>query len=231
MEEIISNLNGLGWFQIRTILLIATPPMSLQGLWQMTVFWGQTLPHTCSNANGTGSVIENYKNWTTENADSMNDTQMGDPSCSMETTYPNDFGLLCDNAYIKSKMNDPFFYGVAFGQIISGIAQDVLGRRTVLVTCGVLLWPSMLVIVFSQSYQMYMIGTGLCGILTSGLGAYTLPMEIVSANKRFIVGILITLGWVLNTSIIYSTIIYLRLAVSVGIYYLLLYFEIGDMLQ
>jgi len=44
---------------------------------------------------------------------------------------------------------------------------------------------------------MFLVGAGLAGFFGGGMGAYTLPMEIVSANKRFIVGILVTLGWVL----------------------------------
>ena len=51
------------------------------------------------------------------------------------------------------------------------------------------------IMVFAPNHYYYMVGSGLAGFFSSGLGAYTLPMELVSADKRFIVGTLITAGW------------------------------------
>ena len=49
--------------------------------------------------------------------------------------------------------------------------------------------------VFAPNHYYFMVGSGLAGFFSSGLGAYTLPIELVSADKRFIVGTLITAGW------------------------------------
>ena len=49
--------------------------------------------------------------------------------------------------------------------------------------------------IFAPNHYYFMVGSGLAGFFSSGLGAYTLPIELVSADKRFIVGTLITAGW------------------------------------
>ena len=88
MESAIKELNGLGWFQMRATLLVALPLTGFPGFMQMQVFFGQILPHECENdTNKTGSIVAKYIR--------RNLSDCGD--CSMETSYANDFGLLCDN--------------------------------------------------------------------------------------------------------------------------------------
>ena len=88
MESAIKELNGLGWFQMRATLLVALPLTGFPGFMQMQVFFGQILPHECENdTNKTGSIVAKYIQ--------KNLSDCGD--CSMETSYANDFGLLCDN--------------------------------------------------------------------------------------------------------------------------------------
>ena len=88
MESAIKELNGLGWFQMRATLLVALPLTGFPGFMQMQVFFGQILPHECENdLNKTGAIIAKYIRG--------NLSDCGD--CSMETSYANDFGLLCDN--------------------------------------------------------------------------------------------------------------------------------------
>ena len=88
MESAIKELNGLGWFQMRATLLVALPLTGFPGFMQMQVFFGQILPHECENdTNKTGAIIAKYIR--------RNLSDCGD--CSMETSYANDFGLLCDN--------------------------------------------------------------------------------------------------------------------------------------
>ena len=61
MESAIKELNGLGWFQMRAILLMALPLTAFPGFMQMQVFFGQVLPHQCENdANKTGAIIMKY---------------------------------------------------------------------------------------------------------------------------------------------------------------------------
>jgi len=88
MESAIKELNGLGWFQMRATLLVALPLTGFPGFMQMQVFFGQILPHKCENdTNKTGSIVSKYIQ--------ANSSDCGD--CSMQTSYANDFGLLCDN--------------------------------------------------------------------------------------------------------------------------------------
>ena len=88
MESAIKELNGLGWFQMRATLLVALPLTGFPGFMQMQVFFGQILPHECENdTNKTGAIVAKYIQ--------KNLSDCGD--CSMETSYANDFGLLCDN--------------------------------------------------------------------------------------------------------------------------------------
>jgi len=54
----------------------------------------------------------------------------------METSYTNDFNLLCDDGPKSKKLMSMIYLGNAFGQILWGTAQDLYGRRTVLVGCG-----------------------------------------------------------------------------------------------
>ena len=82
-----------------------------------------------------------------------------------------------------------------FGQSIWGAFQDKIGRRKVLLICGNSLVIFLAIMIFAPNHYYFMVGSGLAGFFSSGLGAYTLPIELVSADKRFIVGTLITAGW------------------------------------
>ena len=75
-----------------------------------------------------------------------------------------------------------------FGQSIWGAFQDKIGRRKVLLICGNSLVIFLAIMVFAPNHYYFMVGSGLAGFFSSGLGAYTLPIELVSADKRFIVG-------------------------------------------
>ena len=86
-------------------------------------------------------------------------------------------------------------FGSVFGQSIWGAFQDKIGRRKVLLICGNSLCIFLAIMVFAPNHYYFMVGSGLAGFFSSGLGAYTLPIELVSADKRFIVGTLITAGW------------------------------------
>ena len=108
--------------------------------------------------------------------------------------------------------------------ISSGIPQkDKIGRRKVLLICSTLVCFSGIIFLSSANYNFTIIGSGFAGFFSVGLGQYTLPMEIVSAdkagfrigvylsalsatqsnqfenpNKRFIVGPGLTAGWAIG---------------------------------
>jgi len=189
MESAIQEVNGLGWCQMRAIILMALPLTAFPGFMQMQVFFGQVLPHECENdVNKTGAIIRKYI--------PRNETECGD--CNMKTSYTNDFGLLCDNKDSMPYLQSAFFFGALFGQIVWGILQDKIGRRKVLLICSTLVCFSGLIFLSSTNYNFTIIGSGFAGFFSVGLGQYTLPMEIVSADKRFIVGPGLTAGWAIG---------------------------------
>ena len=49
---------------------------------------------------------------------------------------------------------------------------------------GMLLFPCMSLMIFAPNYQTFMVGQVLSGFFACGMGQYTLPMELVSANNQ-----------------------------------------------
>ena len=76
--------------------------------------------------------------------------------------------------------------------------KDKIGRRKVLLICSTLVCLSGIVFISSTKYSLPIVGSGFAGFFSVGLGQYTLPLELVSADKRFIVGTLITAGWAIG---------------------------------
>ena len=76
--------------------------------------------------------------------------------------------------------------------------KDKIGRRKVLLICSTLVCLSGIVYISSTSYNFILLSSGFAGFFSVGLGQYTLPLELVSADKRFIVGTLITAGWAIG---------------------------------
>ena len=76
--------------------------------------------------------------------------------------------------------------------------KDKIGRRKVLLICSTLVCLSGIVFISSTKYSLTIVGSGFAGFFSVGLGQYTLPLELVSADKRFIVGTLITAGWAIG---------------------------------
>ena len=76
--------------------------------------------------------------------------------------------------------------------------KDKIGRRKVLLICSTLVCLSGIVYISATNYNIILLGSGFAGFFSVGLGQYTLPLELVSAEKRFIVGTLITAGWAIG---------------------------------
>ena len=64
-------------------------------MFQFPVFYGQLKPHLCHD---NGTIAEKY-------FIPMNSTVDCEWDCAMETSYVNDFGMLCDQAYLQSVGN------------------------------------------------------------------------------------------------------------------------------
>ena len=77
----------------------------------MQIFIGQILPHEC-HPNGTVSLQYAFQNQQTNVSDHLNDVSTNESladncgeinGCSMQTSYTNDFGLICDKAHIMTR--------------------------------------------------------------------------------------------------------------------------------
>ena len=80
VESAIQEVNGFGLYQVRSLILLGLPPLSIFQLWVMQVFWGQVPKHDC--VNGTSVLIP-----------CQNSTEC---DIVMNSTYTADFDLLCD---------------------------------------------------------------------------------------------------------------------------------------
>ena len=112
IERALGEVNGFGSFQIRTILLLGLPALSMMSLWVMTVFWGQIPAHEC--VNGTAILVPCENN------------------CHeiMNSTYTSDFDLMCDRAHLHPHLQSSLLAGSVLGEVTFGQLQDRIGRRT-----------------------------------------------------------------------------------------------------
>ena len=70
----------------------------------MAVFYGQVKPHLCDENN---EIVANYIE--------SNHTDTCQQDCSMKTSYVNDFGLICKDAYLQQFVMLYLFVGQFFG--------------------------------------------------------------------------------------------------------------------
>ena len=177
-------------FWYRTLLLLTVPLISLTGLWQLPVFFGQVQPHECTE---NGSFI----------------LKVNDTSCAMENTYLTEFGLYCDkksigpwlqsaanlgmgpnykiNWFLFDHQSDrfvPSFHiwthsvGGMVGHLLWGLCQDNFGRRKTYIITGLLTFVCAVAICMSQSYTFFIVFRVLFGMCANGMGSYTLPLEL-----------------------------------------------------
>jgi len=180
LETIIAATGGVGFHQYRTLLLLMIPLISLTGLWQFPVFFGARQPHVC--VDGKPVMLP------------VNDT-----TCAMENTYLTEFGLYCDKADIGPWLQSAANLGGMVGHMLWGLCQDAFGRRKTYIVTGFLTFVFALSIVFVNDYVTFIILRALFGVAANGMGSYTLPLELVSSEKRWIVGLFMGTGWGLGT--------------------------------
>ena len=86
MESLFEESYGNGRFQYRTIFLCNFQLFALQSIFQLPVFYGQTLPHECSDE---GEILEPYS--------PANESEHCQFDCNMATSFVNDFGMICND--------------------------------------------------------------------------------------------------------------------------------------
>ncbi|CAG5094503.1 Oidioi.mRNA.OKI2018_I69.XSR.g13617.t1.cds [Oikopleura dioica] len=156
------------------------PLISLTGLWQLPVFFGARQPHEC--VDGKPVMLP------------LNDTD-----CAMENTYLTEFELYCDKADIGPWLQSAANLGGMAGHMLWGLCQDAFGRRKTYIVTGFLTFAFALSIVFVKDHVTFIILRALFGVAANGMGSYTLPLELVSSEKRWIVGLFMGTGWGLGT--------------------------------
>jgi len=191
IEQSIVNAGGIGAYQFRALLVLTIPLISLTGLWQFPIFYGMNLPHTCDDNN---EFLEHL---------TQNQTQ-----CSMTSTYVSEFELYCDQKHVAPLLASAANIGGLIGHLIWGICQDYFGRRFSTILCSLLTFIFATCLCFVPAYTfggflpeyslflLFRFGFGLCA---NGMGSYTLPVELVSKDKRWMVGLFYGTGWGLGT--------------------------------
>jgi len=180
VESVISAAGGIGYHQYRTLLLLTIPLISLTGLWQLPVFFGQKQPHECTE-NGTIIMLVN------------------DTSCAMKNTYLTEFGLYCDKKNVGPWLQSAANLGGMVGHMFWGFCQDNFGRRKTYIITGLLTFVFAMSITMTNNYVIFIVLRVFFGLCANGMGSYTLPLELVSSDKRWVVGLFIGCGWGLGT--------------------------------
>lgn len=117
----------------------------------------------------------------------------------MENTYVTEFGLYCEKKTIAPWLQSSANLGGMVGHMFWGLCQDNFGRRKTYIITGLLTFTFAISICFTQDYILFIILRALFGLCANGMGSYTLPLELVSSDKRWIVGLFIGCGWGLGT--------------------------------
>ena len=99
----------------------------------MAVFYGQVKPHLCDENN---EIVKNYIQ--------PNQTDSCGLNCSMETSYHNDFGLLCKDAYLQQFVTLYLFVGQFFGSKFSHSFTVCIGRSYLLKRLPLFFYASLL---------------------------------------------------------------------------------------
>ena len=156
VESAIQEVNGFGLFQVRSLVLLGLPPLSIFQLWVMQVFWGQIPKHDC--VNGTSVLIP-----------CQNSTEC---EIVMNSTYTADFDLLCDRKDLYPQVQSALLIGSVIGEMFFGNLQDRIGRRkTILISCYAY---TLLVIGFifasnSGNYTLFLVTTFCIGTSLGGM--------------------------------------------------------------
>lgn len=192
IERCILATGGVGLHQLRTMFLLTLPLIGLTGLWQFPIFYGMNLPHECHESNQTfhRHSVDNYTD------------------CMMESTYTSEFELYCDRKHIAPLLASAANIGGLAGHLIWGVCQDWFGRRKTNIFCSLMTFLFSLSLCFVPQYNfngklpeysLFLLIRFFFGLCANGMGSYTLPVELVSSKKRWMVGLFMGTGWGLGT--------------------------------
>ncbi|XP_078577086.1 organic cation transporter protein-like [Branchiostoma floridae x Branchiostoma japonicum] len=126
-----------------------------------------------------------------------------------KSTVVTDWDLVCDNSWKVSMVKSVWFAGFMFGAVFGGHAADRWGRKPVLLASLVGSYVSGIACAFSPNYAAFVafrffIAT--C-IMITYLASFVMTQELVSADKRSFVGMIIwiftSLGSMLLAGIAY----------------------------
>jgi MFS family permease len=124
IESAIVAAGGFGAYQLRTLVILTIPLISLTGLWQFPIFYGMSLPHECAEVNNTKIFVRHInENYT---------------DCMMNSTYVSEFELYCDQKFAAPWLASAANIGGLIGHLFWGVCQDIFGRRASTITCSML---------------------------------------------------------------------------------------------
>ena len=150
----------------------------------LKTFKGQLLPHTCAE---NGTVLEKYA--------FTNESTCEGFACSMDTSFANDWGLLCDREYERNQLPGYFFIASSIGTLCSGVIFDKFGRRNGTMFYYISSLVVYVTMAFAQEFLIFKVCYSLLGFLTCGIGHYTLPIELSKNSWKWVVGTTSTISW------------------------------------
>lgn len=148
---------------------------------------GQILPHTCAENN---TILERYSVTNYSSCEGF--------ACSMDTSFANDWGLLCDRETERNQLPSYFMLSSSIGTLFSGVIFDKFGRRNGTMFYYISAMVVYAVMAFAQDFAIFKICYSCLGFLTCGIGSYTLMMEMSKNSWKWVVGTTCTISWTIG---------------------------------
>ncbi|CBY23377.1 unnamed protein product [Oikopleura dioica] len=187
MERLLEETWGTGKCQKTALILSVIPIFTLQALFVPQLLYGQILPHTCAENN---TILERYSVTNYSSCEGF--------ACSMDTSFANDWGLLCDRETERNQLPSYFMLSSSIGTLCSGVIFDKFGRRNGTMFYYISAMVVYAVMAFAPDFAIFKICYSCLGFLTCGIGSYTLMMEMSKSSWKWVVGTTCTISWTIG---------------------------------
>uniref|UniRef100_A0A3P9IH92 Solute carrier family 22 member 7b, tandem duplicate 1 n=1 Tax=Oryzias latipes TaxID=8090 RepID=A0A3P9IH92_ORYLA len=228
-ENVLAEVNGFGRFQIRTILLLVIPRMTLPFHFLLNNFIAAVPSHHCDiSPLDDGDLFRNLSELEKLVVSIPAQQDGSSHSCKMfaEPQYhlvwngtnstdplkiPCTNGWWYDNTTFKSTLKSMnratatiFFMGVMLGAAIFGYLSDRFGRKRTLLVSYIATTLFGFASAFSYNFPMFVAMRFLTGVGISGISivSIVLCVEWVDIKHRTYVGVLMSLDWSFSTVVL-----------------------------
>ncbi|XP_028676062.2 solute carrier family 22 member 7-like isoform X1 [Erpetoichthys calabaricus] len=206
-EELLSEVGGFSWFQLRIVLLLCIPRIILPFHFLLHNFISAVPSHRCSlypseNASTFYMDTERLKGSIPREADgSLSSCRAFLPQQStnasegpsallpcqygwvydksqLTSTTATEWDLVCDNKTQNQVLAMYFFIGVTLGAIIFGYCSDKFGWKAMLLVLFVASAIFGTMSAFSVSYVMFAVTRTLCGVALTGMSIISIVLSL-----------------------------------------------------